>query len=189
MLPKICSIPECGKPHKGHGWCQGHLQKYRKYGNPLAGRTKYNSPQKALAARTSKSGDCLLWTGSKDRGGYGTIQVSGRTVGAHRFAWENANGPIPDGMSIDHICHNRDCVLPDHLRLATHKENTSYLSGPLSNNTSGFRNVYAKNSGWEVSVGKDGKTHYFGIYSSIEEAAKVAESARVSLFGKFAGKG
>lgn len=42
----------------------------------------------------------------------------------HRAAWVYANGTqIPDGMTIDHVCHNRRCVNPNHLRLLTNFEN------------------------------------------------------------------
>ena len=42
---------------------------------------------------------------------------------AHRIAWFDANGPVPDGLTVDHMCHNRRCVNIDHLRLLTLSEN------------------------------------------------------------------
>lgn len=41
----------------------------------------------------------------------------------HRVAWEARHGPIPDGLTVDHLCHNRRCVNVDHLRLLTNREN------------------------------------------------------------------
>ena len=38
-------------------------------------------------------------------------------VTAHRASWVHFNGPIPDGMTVDHLCRVRRCVNPDHLRL------------------------------------------------------------------------
>jgi hypothetical protein len=40
------------------------------------------------------------------------------------MAWEIANGPIPDGMTVDHLCRNRLCQNPGHLEIVTRAENT-----------------------------------------------------------------
>ena len=58
--------------------------------------------------------DCVLWTGHKDRDGYGR-RHAGRS--AHQIAYEQVYGPIPPGMDVDHICFVRACVNPEHLRL------------------------------------------------------------------------
>ena len=42
---------------------------------------------------------------------------------AHRVAWEDARGPIPDGLTIDHLCRVRNCVNVEHLELVTIAEN------------------------------------------------------------------
>lgn len=46
-----------------------------------------------------------------------------RNIYAHRWSYEYFNGPIPDGLVIDHLCRNRWCVNPDHLRAVTHRDN------------------------------------------------------------------
>jgi HNH endonuclease len=67
---------------------------------------------------------CALWTGAVTSSGYGSLRHEGRTVQAHRKAWEDANGPIPDGLHIDHLCRNRLCINPEHLEPVTPGENT-----------------------------------------------------------------
>jgi hypothetical protein len=57
------------------------------------------------------------------RTGYGKFWRDGKTVSAHRVAYELFVGPIPAGMQIDHLCRNRLCVRPEHLQLATVREN------------------------------------------------------------------
>ena len=48
----------------------------------------------------------------------------------HRAAWVWANGrQIPDGMTIDHLCKNRRCVNPNHLRLISNFENARRTDG------------------------------------------------------------
>lgn len=72
--------------------------------------------------------DCLEWTGGKNRG-YGAVRVGSRTdnslrqVSAHRFAYEMIVGPIPDGLTIDHLCRNKACWNWLHLEPVTNREN------------------------------------------------------------------
>ena len=55
--------------------------------------------------------------------GYSRIRINNKNIQAHRWAWELVNGQIPDEFVIDHICRNRKCVLPEHLRMITQQEN------------------------------------------------------------------
>jgi hypothetical protein len=67
---------------------------------------------------------CWLWTGPLHSLGYARFRMDRETrVYAHRYAYELENGPIPDGLTIDHICRVRHCVNPDHLEAVTQREN------------------------------------------------------------------
>ncbi len=68
---------------------------------------------------------CHLWTATGVPKGYGMFRVTNprRHVYAHRYAYERARGPIPDGHHIDHLCNNPRCVNPDHLEAVTAAEN------------------------------------------------------------------
>lgn len=79
-------------------------------------------------SKVDKSGDCWLWTGRTKPDGYGVFKnksPDGRWVHvyAHRFSYEAVCGPIPEGLTIDHLCRVRNCVNPDHLDPVTRIEN------------------------------------------------------------------
>lgn len=72
--------------------------------------------------------DCWMWTSGLDDDGYGffsigSLRTKKRTVRAHRWAYEFCNGPIPEKQVIDHLCRNRACVNPAHLRPVTSRQN------------------------------------------------------------------
>ncbi len=77
---------------------------------------------------------CIEFTGSIDVAGYGRIHKDGRPQRPHRVAYELVNGPIPDGMQLDHLCRNRACVNPGHLEPVSCRENLMRGEGPSALN-------------------------------------------------------
>ena len=73
-----------------------------------------------------KGDGCWEWMGGKNGGGYGAFNLSGspRThILAHRFAYQQTKGSVPEGLECDHLCRRPSCVNPDHIELVTHQEN------------------------------------------------------------------
>lgn len=132
-------------------------------------------------SRVSKTETCWLWEGSKGSKGYGQLGIQGKSVKAHRYSWSLANGEIPEGMTIDHICHVVACVNPDHLRLATQKQNCENTRLSVMNKT-GYRGVSMDRGRYRAQVKHAGKKIYLGLYDTAEEAGEVARKARNDLF-------
>jgi hypothetical protein len=66
---------------------------------------------------------CWIWLLAKDEKGYGRMNVQGESPQAHRSYYEAAHGPIPEGLHLDHLCTQPDCVNPSHLEAVTLAEN------------------------------------------------------------------
>lgn len=73
--------------------------------------------------KVNKTDSCWLWTAFVHPLGYGKINFNGKTLTAHRVAYELCKGEIPKGLQLDHLCRVRHCVNPDHLEPVTHKVN------------------------------------------------------------------
>lgn len=123
---RICSISDCDRKHDAHGFCKMHDARNRRLGDPLAPVYKRRPLEERFRSHyvIDESTGCFDWTSFCQRG-YGQFTVS-REVGsvrAHRWAYENAVGPIPEGLTIDHLCRNTRCVNPEHMEPVTASEN------------------------------------------------------------------
>lgn len=186
MNKRTCSIGNCVNDSHARGLCQTHYSRWRK-GSPMDTpiRQLNSDPEGSFKTRTTRQGSCLIWTGAETDTGYGIIWAGGKLTRAHRYAWERVNGPIPAGMSIDHMCFNKKCCEVGHLRLATHKQNTEHTPGAREGNPSGIRGVHKNTKGgkpWRVRVKHNYIEYHGGTYDTIAEAETAAIALRKELF-------
>lgn len=191
MSRNQCSVPDCTRDVEGRGLCASHYARWRRHGDPRADiplRRVHSSPDEKFAASTKRLDGHLVWTGRKTAEGYAVMTKNGRQYHAHRYAWERAHGPVPEGMQVDHICHVRDCVDLSHLRLASPAQNQANRAGPNRSRKELLpRGVSRNGGGFSARVGMGGRTFYLGTYPTPELAAQVASHKRAELFGAYAG--
>lgn len=146
MTKSLCKIEGCDKPHYGRGMCSMHYQRWRLANLELISGAQ--SLEERFWSKVNKTNTCWLWAGSAASNGYGRFNVGKKYPMAHRFAYEMLVGPIPDELTIDHLCHTNDptcqggkvclhrrCVNPAHLEPVTQKENLRRGLSPSAKNS------------------------------------------------------
>ena len=152
MTDTLCAADGCNRPvgrSGARGWCPQHYYRWRQHGDPLTvhPRGGHRPPVADLFwAKVDRGGPvppgrpelggCWRWTAGT-RAGYGAFNVPAsdagprRRVEAHRWAFEQHAGPVPEGHELEHLCHaadaaaalcgggptcpHRACVNPAHL--------------------------------------------------------------------------
>ena len=117
----------CSSSVHGRGLCNKHYIRLRKNGCPLVTQTPARGMD--IHERFNRSfiraGDdeCWLWKLKPSSDGYGKMTIKGRTVRAHRLAYELFIGHASDGLVVCHTCDVPLCVNPSHLFLGTQRDN------------------------------------------------------------------
>lgn len=108
--------------------------------------------------------------------GYVLVGINGRRKLAHRIIWEMKNGPVPDGMYLDHINHDKADNRISNLRLVTRRQNNIHTR-IRKDNASGFKGVtfHKKLGKWMSSVSINCKRHYLGYFTTPELANKARQ--------------
>lgn len=125
----VCVINDCGKMRFGHGFCERHLRRFRRHGDPLGGRkspAKPGAPKKWLHDHADHQGkECLPWPFSRNAYGYSNINIDGENL-ASRYMCKLAHGepPTPKHQAA-HDCGrgHEGCTNPKHLYWATNGQN------------------------------------------------------------------
>jgi hypothetical protein len=88
-------------------------------------RPGYTRSRFMAKVRGRRPEECWVWQAHLDRDGYGRFSMYGVGRAAHRVAYEATRGPVPEGLTLDHLCRNRACVNPLHLEAVSHKVNVN----------------------------------------------------------------
>jgi hypothetical protein len=83
---------------------------------------KFNHERFLSLIKIDSNSDCWIWNGCKAEI-YGKFGIYYKSYYAHRVSYSLFNGPLTNGMVIDHTCRNKICVNPEHLREVTQQQN------------------------------------------------------------------
>jgi hypothetical protein len=120
-----CTMAGCCRKHYAMNLCRMHYARLKRQGDPSVVLIDYwSSDSERFWRHVDKShpSGCWLWTAGT-RKGYGRIAIGRTSIYAHRFAFSEAYGVIPDGLFVCHRCDVPLCVRPDHLFLGTPRDN------------------------------------------------------------------
>lgn len=180
---RYCDIEACNEIHSGHGYCKEHAYRFTEYGDPFYVPIPLTPLERFNLYHDKDSDGCWYWNKGLDKDGYGSIKVEDIKYRAHRWSYQEFKGDIPPGIEIDHECRHRSCVNPDHLRLATNKENQENRAFLSRVSQSGYRGVSPNGDGrWRAYAAHNKKTYFNGVFDDPYEAALAAQELRNRLF-------
>lgn len=107
-----CTYADCCDPRYALDLCSKHYQRVRRHGDPSVRFPRQPEEQRFFAKVIEGPGDCWYWDGHVSAKGYGSFGLTGPErrgkMQAHRWSYEYFCAPIPDGLTIDHLCHTAD---------------------------------------------------------------------------------
>lgn len=181
-----CMFAGCGEKRNTWELCTGHYGQLMRGEDlaPLRGYEQYNLEVFWSNIEKKSDRECWGWSGRLMAGGYGYATMNGRGSTAHRVMWELVNGPIPDGLVVDHLCSNRACVNPQHLRCVKQQLNAADRAY-FPRNTSGYKNVHYDKSRnqWVGSFHHHYKKVWVGRFDTPEEAAEAVRVRKLEIYG------
>lgn len=121
---RVCDFDGCHRQHDANGFCSGHnMQRYK--GRELKPLRVWEYKSLAdMMLKSETAGDCVLWTGTLDKSGYGRMGFQReRNVLVHRVAYFLSTGEDINGSQIHHTCATRRCFNPEHLQRASKADN------------------------------------------------------------------
>lgn len=121
-----------------------------------------------------------------------SISVNKKSVPsyAHRIIWEMHNGPIPEGMVMDHINRVKTDNRIENLRMCTESENNRNKA-PRPNTVSGYPGVSKRTDArrthkkWRARIVVGGKELTVGTFRTPEEAWEARCEAVRAHYGEF----
>lgn len=118
-----CVVANCNKPIKGHGYCSKHYYRMRRHSTIEVSRIIGDDCARLKSHIKIDDNGCWIWQASITSFGYGRTSLGGRLTQAHRASWAVFKGEIPLGMQVNHKCHVRSCINPEHLYIGTQVDN------------------------------------------------------------------
>lgn len=176
-----CLIESCTSPVYAKWLCAKHYTRYRKHGDPNKVGSNSRPASERLWDKVQFTMYCWEWLGGKNTG-YGRMGLrEGKLIYTHVLAYNLWYGEIPEGLVIDHKCHNPACVNPMHLQAVTQGENMqNYRAVTNGRSSTGHRGVY-----WIEEVGKyrvrAGKADG-GYFSELDRAVEASIQLRNEVF-------
>ena len=132
---RICTVETCKRREVSRGLCGPHYKRAMRAGGLPPLRDRRRESEARFWGNVEKTATCWLWRGYVTKYGYGSWNPHrGVNRRAHRVAWEYANGPVPNGLVLDHLCRVRHCVRPDHLEPVSMGVNARRGIGPSALN-------------------------------------------------------